>query len=147
MAQSKDEDFVRAVQDADKVTKRVTGLLIQTRDTIVRLKALDMKVRATATPDEQRALDQTVKDVSERFDLVADDMRQILNQMTLVHDLQALFFRLIAMQGVMTKVTELHHDIEKTIDDIQDRIGDSGFDDIGTQESMDDESHGQENNQ
>lgn len=142
---SEDEEFAQAFRDADKVTKEVTKLLIQTRETILRLKTLSLKLHATATPEQQRAMDQTVKEMSARFDAITEDMKKVLSRMDQTRELQGLFFRLIAMQGIMTKVTQLHHDIEKTIDDVQDRISESGFDDIGTQESMDADTNGEEN--
>jgi hypothetical protein len=133
------EEFVKAFADADKVAKEVTGLLIQTRQTIVKLKTVSTKLQTISSPEEKLALDQKEKAISQRFEQVTQQMTIILSQLEQTRDLQGLFFRLVGMQGLMSEVTQLHHDIEVTIDGIQDQVTDANFDDIGSDAPMDED--------
>ena len=142
---SEDEEFVKAFQDADRVAKEVTGLLVQTRQTIVRLKTLSIKLQPHTTEEEKKALDLKEKEISERFERVTHEMTAVLSQLDQTRELQGLFFRLVAMQGVMSRVTQLHHEIEITVDGIQDRVSESGFDDIGTDPMEEDPADGENN--
>ena len=142
---SEAEEFAHAFQEADKVTKEVATLMVQTSQTVLRLQRVSVRLRDVGTPEESKLLQEKVAAIVRTFEAIRVDMTSAVARLegqARVVDLQSLFFRLIAMQGILTRVTQLHREIESTIEGIQERVSAAGFDDIGTSADADEETGG-----